>query len=256
MKETKKIVNFINSYYKIIKVKIPNSITKLELYSIAELYKALNYSNYLLVHNNLILKKDDTLIDEINDEDFVIIIEIRNYPDESYYTFLQKKYQNNEIININFDIDNSQKINLCLSKNTLICEMIKAFNLRYGLDKMKYSFLYNGEKLNPDDERKLLEIFRYKGTPIVFCLSIKNLILEGKAFIGKKIIGRTSINGKIIEIEIGTLDSVKELFKNLIDNYKINIKKIYVDKIEIKKDNDDSLSSFGIKEDFDLLLEY
>ena len=255
MKETKKIINFVNSDYNIIKVKIPNSITKLEFYSIAGLYKVVYNSQYLLIHNNLILKRDESSISEINEEDFVIIIENRNYPDQSYYTFLQKKYQNDKIINIFFDIENEQKKNLILSVNTLICETIKAFYLRYGFDQMKYIFIYNGKKLSPHDERKLKEIFQYGTNNIISCETIK-LLVNNNSFKGKTIIGRTSINGEISEIKIGTLNSVENLINFFQSKYKIELKKIYVNKIEIKKDDDNSLSSFGIKEDFNLLLEY
>ena len=58
------MIKFINSDYKEYKVNIPLSITKFDLYSIAQIYKCFqnnrkyavdDYSNILLINNNLIL---------------------------------------------------------------------------------------------------------------------------------------------------------------------------------------------------------
>jgi len=99
--EPKKIIRFINSDYKEYKVKIPLSITKYDLYSIAQNYKCFknnnkhsntgNHSNILLIHNNLILNRNVTSIECINNNDVIIIIEPRNFPDDSYYKSLQKR---------------------------------------------------------------------------------------------------------------------------------------------------------------------
>ena len=253
VKETKKIIKLVNSNYYIFKVKIPNSITKLEFYSIAMQYKALRESKFLLIHNNLILKEDESSINEIKDEDFVFIIENRNYPDDSYYNFLKKKYKKDDIICARFLTESGGICNILLSVNASIREMLDAFNLKNGLHHMNCSFLYNGKKISSNDERKIGKFF-LNNCPIITCM----LIGEGSSNIislGKKIIGTTSINGNIYKIIIGTLDSIKILI-NYFNSHKINIKKIYLGKTEINNDNDNSLSSFGIKEDFNFLLEY
>ena len=50
---------------------------------------------------------------------------------------------------------------------------------------------------------------------------------------GKKITAKTIIDGKIIEIKFGTLNSTEELFELI--KHKENIKKISIDNIIIKK---------------------
>ena len=49
IKEEKKLIIFKNSNFFSLKVKIPVSINKLELYSIADIYKAFNNTNTLLI---------------------------------------------------------------------------------------------------------------------------------------------------------------------------------------------------------------
>ena len=98
--EPKKIIKFINSDNKQYKVNIPLSITKYDLYSIAQNYKCFknnkkhlsgNHSNILLIYNNLILNRDETSINCINNNDIIIIIEPRNFPDDSFYNSLQER---------------------------------------------------------------------------------------------------------------------------------------------------------------------
>ena len=88
IKEPKKIIKFINSDYKEYKVNIPKSITKFDLYSIAQKYKSFknnlnylsgDYSNILLIYNNLILNRDETSIECIKENDIIIIVEPRNF---------------------------------------------------------------------------------------------------------------------------------------------------------------------------------
>ena len=92
IKEPKKIIKFVNSNYIIYDVSIPKSITKYDLYTIAQKYKYFKFSksNVLLIHMNNILNKDETSIECISDNDKIIIIEPRNYPDNSYYESLTK----------------------------------------------------------------------------------------------------------------------------------------------------------------------
>jgi hypothetical protein len=108
IEEPKKMIKFINSDYKEYKVNIPLSITKYDLYSIAQKYKCFknnkkhlsgNHSNILLINNNLILKRDKTSIDCINENDIIIIIEPRSFPDDSFYNSLQERIKNCEAEN-------------------------------------------------------------------------------------------------------------------------------------------------------------
>ena len=115
----KKIINFINSNYIIYKVSIPIKITKFDLYAIArtkfDLYAiARNYqtnkfvcTDALLIYNGIILENDKSSIDSFSENDFIKIIDIRNYPDNSYFNTLESIRKNK--INFSFIFDNGKK---------------------------------------------------------------------------------------------------------------------------------------------------
>ena len=100
IREDKIKIKFINSNYILLNVKIPKFLTKNELYYISELYKVFDRTNSLLIHKNKILAKDDSSINDISEGDIIIIIEDRNFADDSYYLFLQEKYANDDKMNI------------------------------------------------------------------------------------------------------------------------------------------------------------
>jgi hypothetical protein len=110
IKGNKRLVYFVNSNYRIIKVKIPYLITKSELYSIANLFKYLCRTNILLIHSEKILERDESSIEEISEGDFIIIIEDRYYPDDEYFKSLKEKNMQN----------NDQKLNIILKDETII----------------------------------------------------------------------------------------------------------------------------------------
>ena len=139
--EPKKIIKFINSNYKEYIVNIPLLITKYDLYSIAQKYKCFinnikhtsgNHSNILLINNNLILNRDETSIECINENDIIIIIEPRNFPDDSYYKSLQERTEKKG--NIRFDFPTGIKIYRVFPDDIKIYEIYKSYNLEFGLD--------------------------------------------------------------------------------------------------------------------------
>ena len=157
IKENKILVNFVNSGYKIISVKIPYLITKSELYSIAELFKDLSRTNILLIHSESILEKNDSPIYNISEGDFIIIIEDRYYPDDIYLMQLKEKnirssdekmniilkdetkvYVKPEMIQKKvsiFEIENLGKFwtrSLVLSPNMLFSELLESIYLIFG----------------------------------------------------------------------------------------------------------------------------
>ena len=89
--EQKKIINFINSNYIIYKVSIPIKITKFDLYAIARNYQTNKFvcTDALLIYNGIILENDKSSIDSFSENDFIKIIDIRNYPDNSYFNTLE-----------------------------------------------------------------------------------------------------------------------------------------------------------------------
>ena len=100
--EQKKILKFSNietGPNKFIEVKIPNSLSKSDLYSIAKKYQKFYNSNILLSYNNYLLKNDETPIAGIPDGSIINIIEDAYYPDDSYYNLLIKNMKMNQKFN-------------------------------------------------------------------------------------------------------------------------------------------------------------
>jgi len=162
IKEPKKMIIFINSDYKEYKVNIPLSITKYDLYSIAQNYKCFknnnyhantgNHSNILLIYNNLILNRDETSIGCINNNDIIIIIEPRNFPDDSYYKSLQERTKNKGYIK--FEFSSGKKILRGFPDDIIIYEIYKSYNLEFGLDINIYQLLASGEILKKNDQKE------------------------------------------------------------------------------------------------------
>ena len=65
IKEQKKIIKFINSNYESNSIKIPISINKSDLYSIAYNYKSHPSLLFFLSYKNIMIKRDGSSIEEI-----------------------------------------------------------------------------------------------------------------------------------------------------------------------------------------------
>ena len=149
------IIKFINSNYEVKKVKIPKLITQYDLYTVANLYKLYNNSNILLAHKNKILKKDESSIDCISDNDNLIIIEQRYFPDDSYYNSLMKKSSNN-FHNVHLSLNNGKRLHKSFPNDITIVEICKTFYLILGSSNNDY-FIYDLNTIDLNDKRKLEE---------------------------------------------------------------------------------------------------
>ena len=130
IKEPKKVVKFVNSDFKLFKVKIPSFIDKIDLYSIASIYKTKDISDILLISKNCIIEKDESSIDSILEGDLIIIIENIIYPDDSYYKSLLTKNNNSEIKNFVWKYLTSVSLNF--PSSITISQMKKAIYLKFG----------------------------------------------------------------------------------------------------------------------------
>ena len=261
--EEKKTIKFINSNKILYNIKIPCSISKSDLYEIAKLYKGLNYSNIILVHNNNILNNDESSIENISTGDSIIIIEDRIYPDKSYYLSIQKKYENNNKNRINIVFNEFRGLirrhNFVFSENTTITEMIYSINLFFGLDYRDLRLMYDMMTIKPNETN----IFNYfRRSEMVTIVGIKrqnerNLTeckIIGKAISAKLLNDKNEEEFKVV---VGRLNNTKVLFCPDIDHgfgsFKDNLRglyNIYIGNIEIKFEDNQSFSSHGIKEDF------
>ena len=116
IKDDKIIIKFKVLY----NVQIPVSINKKDLYSIAEKYKSCYFTNFLLIHSNSILNKDESSIKCISNDDTIIIVEDRYYQDNSYYSSLIENNNYEDMINIKlfgatYDLCQKTAVNLFFS---------------------------------------------------------------------------------------------------------------------------------------------
>ena len=258
IKEPKKMIKFINSDYKEYKVSIPLSITKYDLYSIAQKYKCFknndkhlsgNHSNILLINNNLILKRDETSIECINENNIVIIIEPRNFPDDSYYKSLKERTE----MKGNITFNSRKKISRIFPEDIKIYEIYKSINLEFGLDIYTYKILANGESLKIDDQRE--------GS---FLFNLPRIYIDEREVFYRNRFGKIVIatfKYKNIEIEntkklIGLLDSVKDIKEDVENIIQKKIKKIEIGNKVIERDDIRNLFSLGINNDFICSVEF
>jgi hypothetical protein len=164
IKEKTKLVYFINSDFYKYKVKIPYLISKLELYSIAELYKSYKNTKMILIYKNEILNEDDSSINEISDGGNIIIIENRNYPDISDYISLKKKYEGKEKMNIIFENEHL-KFYITISLNDSISDMINSIGYNYK----DFRFIFSSINMNEMNIQKL------ENSNNSICMSDKNV---------------------------------------------------------------------------------
>ena len=262
--EEKKIIKFINSNKMLYNIKIPCSISKSDLYGIAQLYKGQPYTYFILIHNNVILNNDDSSIEDISNGDSIIIIEDRIYPDKSYYLSIQKKYENNQNrkkINVVFgEIQGLlENHNFILSHMTTVTEMIYSIYLFFGLDYRNLRIIFNGITVEPNETTIINYLKRRDCANIQGYKKQNDRNLTDCKLIGKVIIA-TLLNDKNkeeIKVKVGRLNNTKVLFCPEIGHgfghYKKILRKvynIYIDNIEIKYEDNQSFSSLGIKEDF------
>ena len=253
IKGPKIIIKFINSDYIIYKVRIPKTINKYDLHTIAKLYKynKNSYADVLLIYNNNILNNDESSIEFISEEDEFRIIEPRNYPDDSYYNYLNKKIGNK--MNIIIFFQNGKVINFILPKNTFISEMIKALNLKFGLENNYIRFSYNAENLASYKDRAIKDIIHDKDKVLVM------EITNPPYTIGKTVMIDISYTDKNIEgwfFDIGLLNSVNMIIKKVESFHKRKVKKIILGGKELTRNEEKCLLEYGIKNNFNCLVEF
>ena len=258
IKGNRKKIIFINSNNESKIVKIPISLRKNEIYSIAEKYKSSEYYEIIqLMHNNILLENDDSSIDCILDGDSIKIMEFLDC-DLSYYDSLILKHKNSPIIkNITFQTE-TKLINITYLPNDITAaEMKKSCFCRLRIPFKyidEFFFLLDGSIIN---DNQILKDFMHRDSLRINVL-LKNSIFNGiKSIEGKKIKASLFFNDKIYESFspfIGTLNQLKDFYQ-IINNLfipdfpftKIGNGIIYPDNIEVKENDERTFSEIGIR---------
>ena len=155
-------------------------------------------------------------------------------------------------MNILVNFNTGQKANLTLSGDVTVSEMIKAFNLKFGIENKYNQLIYNASKLMSNDKRKIREVFHN-------CEKILSIKVTNPPYIlGKTVVINISYTEKNIEhwiFEIGLLNSINYVIKKVESFYYRNVKKLFVIGKELNRNDDRCLLEIGIKENFDCLIE-
>ena len=251
--EEKKILILVRNDQTKIKIKIPISLRKNELYITAEQFKINKYSDIKLFYKNKILNNDETNIyDIINGDEVIIFEEFEEIYDQDYYQNYLIKYKNGNLINITFETPKGQFINLVLSKNITIKEMINKYFWKMKISekyKNNFIFTYKASTLDFNDISTLFEKDILNNNKISVTEKNNDCVSVIK---GKKLkVSITNQNELNNTTYIGTLNQIKDLFSQLKDiypNYDIN--NIIIEGKELKGDEEQTFSSIGIRENF------
>ena len=221
-----------------IKVKVPITLTKSDLYSIARYYQDCYYSKIILAYNNYLIKEDESSIEGIPENSVINIIEDADYPDESYYNKILEKYKNKKFNQIVFEL-NSNKHSISLPENIKFDEMKKAVFSKLHINEKQY------------------KIIRY-GTYSFYNYRIDEVgELCRHVLFGKKMKAFFMYKNNEMSVNIGTLNSIKSLIQNI--NNALGDKKVIrigIGMNKFGKNDEKSLSSVGINEDFKCSLEF
>jgi hypothetical protein len=194
----KKIINFV-FYNKINRKFIPNSITKFDLYTIAYPKSFELDIDFVLIHKNKILQKDESSIDKIFNEDLIIIIEEKRYPDKSFYNSLIQKP--GEKINISFHFESGKSNNLIFPFNITNSEFINIINEYYGFKDNSCGYKYNGRKIENNNKK-----IKFIDGDIILVESFQNILGSLYYYYYGKI-----IFGNIKSINIKNSITIKEI---------------------------------------------
>ena len=176
--------------------------------------------------------------------------------DETYYINYLQKHNNENLLNVIFDfkpVPVTNKI-LRISSNTQIKEMIKIFLYEMKIpeeNKYDFTFYFNASKLVSNDNLSLYEKGINSNSRI---LVMKNDELTNNRIEGKKLKVNVEFKNEIIlQISIGTLNNIKDLFNSIeidLSGRNIFIKEIKINKNKYKRKDERTFSSIGIRENF------
>ena len=149
-------------------------------------YKSYPSLKFILSYKNILIKEDESSIEEIPEGSEINIIEERPIPNTCFYDSFINKYGNNDMRNIFFlDSFGNKKILNFPGEATLSDAKISFYN-KYGLNEEMSILLYNGLKLENNDEKKIR-------TNTYINVYDPNQIYKRKEF-GKTLVGNVMIH--------------------------------------------------------------
>jgi hypothetical protein len=250
--EEKKVIIFERNDQRQFRVKVPLSLRNNELYYTAKKYKINEFSDMDLFYNNKLLNNDDSPINIIENGGKVIIVENLDEIKTSYY---RNEYLPNlpgdDVINIVFKFSFGKTISMAFYRKTKIRDMFKMFfqdNKVLEKGKQYYKFTFNSDTLNTNNSSSIESLFKCDGKTIN--VDIYKTENPNK---GKELEVKIKNKGKITQkTSIGTLNQIKSLYFKIEQSFSNGkqIKRIITKDIEIKKNDERTFSSRGIRNNF------
>jgi len=260
-------ITFITQKFGNKQILIPSSLRNCELYYTADKINNPYFFEYsdvkfieLIYNNNVIIINDDNLIG--------------NYMSDGSQIFIKEKneynacYQNEEMMNIIFKSDKVKKINLAIPYNITVKNLIYSFFNKFTIAQQNqkyFSFFFNDKELKLTDNKIYNEGFS-NGNVINFETKIvkndSNYEYLKSNCPGKKITAFLNDKNKKINLNsiifAGTLQQIKNFYKELkkyLSQQKIEFEGAPIiiyqnNSLELDENNENTFSSYGIRNDF------
>ena len=230
---------------------IPISFTKNDLYTFAN---GRNMRNILLLYENNILNDDNSSINDIPDNATISLFfspSFYNYKQSGLYKYLCNFYPNSQIYNICADLNGKKNI-FHFPSDFSISLMIKLFRILLDIKEEDVVYLYCMNKLDANDDRKIGDLSSCENFINITIIPTKNYVPE--YFAGKEIkVVMFFKNNNIFKFyKVTKYSSISHLF-SLNDD--LDKKKILYNGKELNKNDNHSLASLGINDDFACIVE-
>ena len=241
-KDPKKILNLKDSYREY-NIFVPIYLNKKELYE--SLTGILSMKLSALIYNNNVLEYDDSSIDDIEEGGDLFIL----YKGESYEYYLNKEYESDKKINIKV-LSNTESI-MVMPNEVSVSKMLKAILIRYDMfpnndDYKKYTIQYNAEKMDFNDQRKIIDVFGpgtvtlYLSSPFLLGFQMLKIDITAIVFERKREI--------IKEIKCNKFQPLRDLFAKIENIFEFQIDKILIGNNEINKNTEKSFASIKVND--------
>ena len=252
--DQKKKINFTNMKKdKILTLSFPIFFTKNELYSYIN---RLDSRIAVLFYGNNILNNDDSSIQDIPDNSTIILFN-RPSPDymkSSLYKYIMNLFPNKNFCNIGTeDLDSGATHNYVFNEDFSVSLIVKFISIILNLDNNSY-LLFGGKKWDFNDNTKIKDIF---GAPNkIKIIHVKNLI-GFSDFKGKEIKATMFYKNKDIFKSklVSKYTPISSLFTIFLDDDSLKNNNIIYNGNILNKNDNHSLASLGIKDDFECIIK-
>jgi hypothetical protein len=249
IKDPKKKIIFKNSSTKnIYKAKISKYFTKNELYWLIGHYEK---SNFILIYKDDILENDESNIDDIPDGTTIEIytkIKEGSLIKNPYYSYLLEKNKDCLPILIKFSFYKDRKLknfNVSFPCDISVSQMIKVLKFEF---KDHFHFIFEAKKLEDNDDSKLSR--KFGKDQLIYIIDYSNMGCGFKDFKEFKAIILVKDKNIVKTTKVCRFYSIDGLISNIENILNSKIKTLFIEDKKIDLNNEETIASLGIKDDF------